>query len=140
MSTRSIHIPVAAHTVIELLAAPLLMVAPFVLGFGLLSGAITLALGMLMMSLAISAASEQRTIPLSAHVGFDYAIATVTIFTGLAVGMLHRRGDRNSLFGRVRRRPYGADRSDAVQCPRCMRGPTYLPQIHICRDEYLSSL
>ena len=87
MSTRSIHIPVTAHTVIELLAAPLLMVAPFVLGFGLLSGAVTLALGMLMMSLAISAASERRTIPLSAHVGFDYAIATVTILTGLAVGL-----------------------------------------------------
>jgi hypothetical protein len=88
MSTRSIHIPITAHTAIELLAAPLLMVAPFVLGFGLLSGAVTLALGMLMMSLAISAASEQRTIPLSAHVGFDYAIASVTIFTGLAVGIL----------------------------------------------------
>ena len=88
MSTRSIHIPVAAHTVVELLAAPLLMVAPFVLGFGLLSGALTLALGMLMMTLAISAAGEQRTIPLSAHVGFDYAIATATILAGLAVGIL----------------------------------------------------
>ncbi len=88
MSARSIHIPVAVHTVIELLTAPLLMVAPFALGFGLLSGAVTVALGMLMMSLAVSAASEQRTIPLSAHAGFDYAIATVTIFTGLAVGIL----------------------------------------------------
>ncbi len=88
MSARPIHIPITAHTVIELLAAPLLMIAPFVLGFGPLSGAITLVLGMLMMTLAISAASERRTIPLSAHVGFDYAIAAVTILTGLAVGIV----------------------------------------------------
>jgi hypothetical protein len=88
MATRPIHIPIAAHTVIELLAAPLLMVAPFLLDFGLLSGAITFALGALLMSLAISAASEHRTVPLSAHVGFDYTIATLTILTGLAVGIL----------------------------------------------------
>ncbi len=86
MSTRSI--PITAHTVIELLAAPLLMVAPFALGFGPVSGAVTLVLGILMMSLAISAASEQRTIPLSAHAGFDYAIAAATITTGLAVGIV----------------------------------------------------
>ena len=126
MSTRSIHIPVTAHTVVELLAAPLLMVAPFVLGFGLVSGAVTLALGMLMMTLAISAASEQRTIPLSAHVGFDYAIATADDPHRPRRRDPHRRSDRNSFLGRVRRRPYGTDRIDAVQRPRRMRR-THLP-------------
>ncbi|MFN8159775.1 MAG: hypothetical protein U0R52_01845 [Solirubrobacterales bacterium] len=72
---------------IELVAAPLLMVAPFALGFGGLGGILAFGLGALLMALAVSGAREPRTVPLSAHVGFDYAIAAVTILTGLGVGI-----------------------------------------------------
>jgi hypothetical protein len=85
MTSRAI--PLTAHSAIEIIGAPLLMAAPFFLGFGQMAGAITVALGATLMGLAISATGEQRTIPLSAHVGFDYAIATLTIVTGLLVGI-----------------------------------------------------
>ena len=76
---------------IEIVAAPVLMVAAFVLGLGHAAAMITFILGALLMALAISAVTEKRTIPLSAHVGFDYAIATLTIVTGIAVGIAGAR-------------------------------------------------
>jgi hypothetical protein len=85
VTTRSISIP--AHTLIEVLAAPVLMAAPFVLGFSTGLGAVTIVLGTLLMGLAISSATDQRTIPLSAHASFDYILAGVTIATGLMVGI-----------------------------------------------------
>ena len=85
MTTRSI--PLTTHTVIEILAAPALMAAPFVLGFGSGIGAVTFALGALLMGLAISSSTDQRTIPLSAHASLDYTIAVVTIAAGLIVGI-----------------------------------------------------
>ena len=85
MTTRSISI--SAHTLIEVLAAPILMAAPFLLGFGAGLGAVTIALGTLLMGLAISSATDQRTIPLSAHAGLDYILAGATIATGLILGI-----------------------------------------------------
>jgi len=85
MTSRAI--PLTAHSAIEIIAAPLLMAAPFFLGFGPTAGAITVALGATLMGLAISATGEQRTIPLSAHASFDYAVAALTIVTGLMVGI-----------------------------------------------------
>ena len=85
MTSRAI--PLSAHSAIEIVGAPLLMAAPFFLGFGHMAGAISIALGATLMGLAISATGEQRTIPLSAHAGFDYAIAALTIVTGLVVGI-----------------------------------------------------
>ena len=72
---------------IEILAAPALIAAPFLIGFGALAGAVSVALGAILMGLAISTATEERTIPLSAHASFDYAIAALTVLTGLAVGL-----------------------------------------------------
>ena len=85
MSARSISIP--THVLIEIVAAPLLMAAPFLLGFDLATGAVALALGTLLMALAISAVTDQRTIPLSAHASFDYALAVATIVAGLVFGV-----------------------------------------------------
>jgi hypothetical protein len=85
MSTRAI--PLSAHATIEILAAPLLMAAPFLFGFGQTAGAISIAMGTLLMGLAISTATEARTIPISAHAGFDYVIGMVTLISGLALGL-----------------------------------------------------
>ena len=85
MSTRAI--PLSAHAAIEILAAPLLMAAPFFLDFGPAAGAITIALGTLLMGLAISTATEARTIPISAHAGFDYVIGMLTLITGVVIGI-----------------------------------------------------
>ena len=85
MTSRAI--PISAHSVIEIVGAPLLMAAPFVLGFGHLAGALTFALGAMLMGLAVSTTSDQRTIPLSAHASFDYAIAVATVVTGVLVGI-----------------------------------------------------
>jgi hypothetical protein len=86
MSTRAI--PLSAHAAIEILAAPLLMAAPFLFGFGQAAGAVSIAMGTILMGLAISTVAEARTIPISAHAGFDYAIAMVTVISGVAVGLV----------------------------------------------------
>jgi hypothetical protein len=85
MTPRAVSI--SAHSVVEILAAPVLMAAPFVLGFGHLAGAVTLALGAMLMGLAVSTVGDGRTIPLSAHASFDYAIGTLTVLTGAVVGL-----------------------------------------------------
>jgi hypothetical protein len=81
-------IPLALHGVIEIVAAPVLIVAPFVLGFGYAAGAASIALGALLMGLALSTHGDVRTIPLSTHAGFDYVIAVLAIAAGsvLALG------------------------------------------------------
>jgi hypothetical protein len=80
-------VSISAHTAIEIIAAPALMAAPFVLGFSSDIGAVTFLLGTLLMGLAISSATDQRTIPLTAHAGLDYVLAGVTIATGLIFGI-----------------------------------------------------
>ena len=47
-------IPIGVHGALEVLAAPLLIVAPFVLGFGIVAGALSIALGALLIGLAVS--------------------------------------------------------------------------------------
>ena len=78
-------VPLAIHGVIEIVAAPVLIAAPFVLGFGYAAGAASIALGTMLMGLALSTHGEQRTIPLTAHAGFDYLIGSLAIATGLAL-------------------------------------------------------
>jgi hypothetical protein len=79
-------IPLSAHGVIEVLAAPVLIAAPFVLGFGYTAGAASIVLGATLMGLALSTHGEHRTIPLSAHAGLDYLIGAAAILAGLGLG------------------------------------------------------
>jgi hypothetical protein len=84
---RSSHeIPLSAHAVIETIAAPVIMAAPFALGFGPGAAIVAFAVGALLLGLALQAAAPQRAIPLSAHAGFEYALATVAVLGGLVVG------------------------------------------------------
>ncbi len=109
-------IPINVHAALEVAAAPLLIVAPFALGFGYLAGALSIALGVLLIGLATSVYGESTrgNVPLSAHAGLDYTLAGATIAAGVMAGIAGRLR-RNSLFGRVRLRPHGADRLNAVQ-------------------------
>ncbi|MQA72836.1 MAG: hypothetical protein GEU88_00520 [Solirubrobacterales bacterium] len=85
MSSRAI--PLSAHAAIEMFAAPAIMVAPFVLGFGSAATAISVALGVVLLGLALQVEGPRRAVPLGAHADFDYALATVALAGGVAVGL-----------------------------------------------------
>jgi hypothetical protein len=85
MSSRGI--PVSVHSVIEVIAAPAVMVAPFLLGFGTAATVLTVLLGVLLLGLALQAEGPSRTVPLSAHAGFDYVLAFTAVVGGIAVGV-----------------------------------------------------
>jgi hypothetical protein len=71
--------------VLEVVAAAALIAAPFLLGFGYAAGAASIAIGAMLMGLALWTHGEQRTVPLSAHAGMDYLISGLAIVAGLAV-------------------------------------------------------
>jgi hypothetical protein len=87
--TLSRAISINAHAALEVLAAPLLIVAPFALGFDYLAGALSILLGVLLIGLATSVYgdSERGNLPLSAHAGLDYTLAGATIAAGVIAGV-----------------------------------------------------
>jgi hypothetical protein len=82
-------IPIHVHAALEVAAAPLLMVAPFALGFTYVAGALSITLGVLLIGLAASVYgdSERGNLPLSAHAGLDYTLAAATIAAGVVAGI-----------------------------------------------------
>jgi len=82
-------IPIDLHGALEAVAAPILLVAPFAFGFGPVAGAISIALGAVLLGLAVSIYGEgdRGRLPLSAHAGFDQALAWGAILAGLALGI-----------------------------------------------------
>jgi hypothetical protein len=80
-------VPLAIHGVVEILAAPVLIAAPFVLEFGPGAGAASIALGATLMWLALSTHGEHRTISLAAHAGLDYLIGGLAVALGLALAI-----------------------------------------------------
>lgn len=82
-------IPINVHAALEVAAAPLLMVAPFALGFDYLAGALSIGLGVLLIGLATSIYGDtsRGSLPLSAHAGFDYTLAATTIAAGVVAGI-----------------------------------------------------
>ena len=79
-------ISLQVHGALEMLAAPAIMVAPFVLGFGQAATVICVAIGVLLLGLSLHAESPSRTVPMSAHAGFDLSLAIIGLVGGLAVG------------------------------------------------------
>src|SRR5215213_8914687 len=69
-STRT-TIPFGAHAAIQTVAAPAVMAAPFLLGFGQAAGVIAFAFGVMLLGLALQAVGPRRTIPLSSYARFD---------------------------------------------------------------------
>jgi hypothetical protein len=82
-------IPIDLHAAIEVLGAPLLIAAPFAFGFSDLAGAMSIALGVLLIGLATSVYGEgdRGNLPLSAHAGLDYTLAAGTIVAGVVAGI-----------------------------------------------------
>jgi hypothetical protein len=80
-------IPLSAHAAIELVAAPAIMAAPLLFEFGPAATVLGFAIGAILLGLALQAAGPGRTIPLSAHAGFDYMLAAVAGISGLAIGI-----------------------------------------------------
>jgi len=82
------HIPLSVHAGLETLLAPLLMVAPFLLGFGQAATVVSVLVGALLLGLALQIPGPQRSISLAAHAGFDYALATFAVVAGITVGIV----------------------------------------------------
>ena len=82
-------IPIHVHAALEMVAAPLLFVAPFALGFSYLAGALSIALGILLIGLATSVygEGERGNLPLGAHAGLDYTLAALTFGAGIVAGI-----------------------------------------------------
>ena len=80
-------IPLSTHGALEMLAAPAIMVAPFLLGFGQAATAIAVVLGALLLGLALQVDAPSRALPISAHAGFDYLLAAVAAVSGIAVSL-----------------------------------------------------
>jgi hypothetical protein len=80
-------IPLSVHGAIEVIAAPAIMAAPFILGFDRVATAVAVAIGVLLMALALQVEGPRRSVPLSAHAGFDYALALAAMATGLAIAI-----------------------------------------------------
>ncbi|HET8592753.1 MAG TPA: hypothetical protein VFL56_03745 [Solirubrobacterales bacterium] len=82
-------ISIEVHVALEAFAAPVLLVAPFVLGFSYLAGAFSILLGILLLGLATSlyGSDLRESLPLSAHAGFDYTLAAAAIVAGIVAGI-----------------------------------------------------
>ena len=80
-------IPLGVHAAIEVFAAPAIMVAPFLLDFGQAATVVAVTIGALLLGLALQAEGPHRTVPLSAHAGFDYLLATAAAIAGLVIGL-----------------------------------------------------
>jgi hypothetical protein len=82
-------IPIHVHAALEVVGAPLLIAAPFALGFSDLAGAMSILLGVLLIGLATSVYgdADRGSVPLSAHAGLDYTLAAATIAAGVVAGI-----------------------------------------------------
>ena len=85
MSTRTLPVPI--HGAIEVTLAPVIMAAPFVLGLGELATAVAVVIGAVLLGSALSLVGDRRTVPLSAHAGFDYALAYLALIGGVIAGI-----------------------------------------------------
>jgi hypothetical protein len=80
-------IPISVHGALEVIAAPVIMAAPFLLGFGQAATIIAVAFGAVLLGLALQIEGPRRTIPLSAHAAFDYVLGAFAALAGLAIGI-----------------------------------------------------
>ena len=85
MTSRTV--PLSIHGALEVVAAPVIMAAPFLLGFEPTATALCVAFGAVLLGLALQLEGSGRTIPLSAHAGFDYVLAAAAVAGGIAIGL-----------------------------------------------------
>ena len=97
MTSRTV--PVTIHGAVEVAFAPVIMAAPFVLGLGEVASAVGIVVGAVLLGSALSLVGERRTVPLSAHAGFDYTLAWIAVAGGLLAGILGDLGGMSFLVG-----------------------------------------
>jgi hypothetical protein len=81
------YIPLWLHAGAETLAGPVVMVAPFLLGFGQAATIVSVLIGVFLIALAIQIPGPQRSVSLASHASFDYALAVFAMVSGLTVGI-----------------------------------------------------
>ena len=81
-------IPLWLHAGVETFAAPAIMAAPFFLGFGPAATVICVLTGAILLGLALQVPGPQRSVSISAHATYDYALALFAAAGGLAVGFV----------------------------------------------------
>jgi hypothetical protein len=81
-------IPLSIHGAIEVIAAPAIMAAPFVLDFGQAAAVVTVLFGVLLMGLALQVPGPRRSISLATHASFDYLLAGFGSIAGIAVALI----------------------------------------------------
>jgi hypothetical protein len=84
MSTRTLTVPV--HGAVEVLFAPAIMAAPFLLGLGNVATAFAIVIGAVLLGSALSLVGG-RPSSLSAHAGFDYALAYLALAGAVAAAI-----------------------------------------------------
>jgi hypothetical protein len=92
MTTRAI--PLFVHATIEMIAAPAIMIAPFLFGFGVAASVLCVMVGAVLLGLALQTDGSGRVLPLTAHAGFDYLLAFISVAGGLLIGLA--TGDSNA--------------------------------------------
>jgi hypothetical protein len=81
-------IPIDIHGAVETFAAPAIVAAGFLLGFGEAAGVIAFVFGVLLFGLALSIFGGRGAVPLHAHEGFDYLLAGSAAAAGIAIGIV----------------------------------------------------
>jgi hypothetical protein len=71
-----------------MIAAPMIMAAPFAFGFPPAAALVAVLIGVVLLGLALQAEGPDQAVPLSAHAGFDYLLAIVAGVAGLAIAVV----------------------------------------------------
>jgi|Tabmets5t2r1_1033131.scaffolds.fasta_scaffold252214_1 hypothetical protein len=82
------YVPLSIHGALEVLAAPLIMVGPVLLGLEPAAIAIGFVLGVLLLGLSVSLFGEGRAVSLRAHAELDYLLALATVLSGIGIGII----------------------------------------------------
>jgi hypothetical protein len=80
-------IPYTLHAAIEMLGGAAVMALPFVLGLGEAATVASVVVGALLITMAVEVTGSRRSIPLSAHAGFDYTLAFAGAVAGITIGL-----------------------------------------------------
>ena len=80
------YVPLSIHGMAEVVAAPVVMVAPFVLNMGMAATVVCFLIGAILFSLSLSLL-DPRSIPLTSHAEFDYVLAVFAAVAGIAIGI-----------------------------------------------------
>ena len=78
-------LPFHIHGALEAFLAPIIMVAPFLFGFGLPAAIASVVIGVLILTVAIAShIDDDSAIPVSTHIAFDICFAVAMALSAIA--------------------------------------------------------